>query len=161
MNKFKTIASLGALPPGKRLIEYTHEYTKTYYNTYYQVVDEARADELESQLGTNGFCNFDDEVNDQAQWLGEQQEPSYDSEETDEEFNGVELLQATVKYDPSDQDQRHAVEQGWQEHYKQQKIDDLDIESPHVIDHAVKCIKECDQLDRDYEAVKQTQGAQG
>lgn len=135
MSEIKTIASLGALPPGKRLIEYTHEYTKTYYNTYYQVVDEARADELEEQLGTYGFCDFDygDTKHDQAQWLGDQQEPSYDSEETSEEFNGVELLQATVKYDPSDEDQRYAVERGWEEHINE----------------------------RDYNTVKRTQGAQG
>ena len=134
-DKHKTMAVLGALPPGKRLIEYTHEYTKTYTNTYYQVVDDSRAEQLESQLGTYGFCdrNFDDEVNDQAQWLADQTEPSYESDETNEEFNGVELLQATVKYDPSDEDQRYAVERGWHEHTSQ----------------------------RDYDAVKQTQGAQG
>jgi|DEB0MinimDraft_10_1074344.scaffolds.fasta_scaffold31143_4 hypothetical protein len=133
MSKIKTIASLGALPPGKRLIEYTHEYTKTYRNTYYQVVDETRAEQLESQLGTNEYCDFDDTHNDQAVWLADQHEPSYDSDETHEEFKGVELLDADIKYDPSDEDQRYAVERGWYEHNSQ----------------------------RDYDAVKQTQGAQG
>jgi hypothetical protein len=56
----------------------------------------------------------------------------YDSYENGEKDEGVELLQATVKYDPSDADQRQAVERGWEDHISE----------------------------RDYEAVKQTQGAQ-
>ena len=123
MSKVKTIASLGALPPGKRLIEYTHEYTKTYRNTYYQVVDDSRADELESRLGTDEFWEMEWDHNSdvpgfktQLRWLADQQEPSYDSEETNEHFNGVELLDADLKYDPRDDDQRWAVERGWQEH---------------------------------------------
>jgi hypothetical protein len=138
MSKVKTIASLGALPPGTRLIEYTHEYTKTYRNTYYQVVDEQRADQLESQLGTDEFWEMDSQSNyqefeEQSRWLADQHEPCYDSDETNEEFRGVELLQTAVKYDPSDDDQRHAVERGWYEH----------------------------NSERDYAAVRKTQGARG
>jgi hypothetical protein len=147
------MASLGALPPGKRVIEYTHEYTKTYRNTYYQVVDTEWADQLEQDLHENQYWEYD-EFSDDARDLADLEAECYDSTEVGEAMVGVELLQATVKYDPSDQDQREAVERGWHEHYKQQKIDDLDIESPRLIADAVKCAKECDQLDRDYLAVK-------
>jgi hypothetical protein len=147
------------------LIEYTHEYTKTYRNTYYQVVDVERADQLESHLGTDEFWETKWQDNpgfkEQLQWLADQQEECYDSQETDEHFNGVQLLQADRKYDPSDQDQRYAVERGWLGHYTQHKIDDLDMESPQLITDALKCIKEMDQLERDYYEVKKTQGAQG
>lgn len=161
-DKIRTIASLGAVPPGKRIIEYTHEYTKTYRNTYYQVVDDARADELEELVGANEFWETSWQDNDdvpgfkeQLRWLADQTEPSYDSEEVDEDFKGVTLLSTDVQYDPSDEDQRYAVERGWH----QIKIDDIDMESPQLIKNAIKCIKEGDQLDRDYIAVKQTQGA--
>lgn len=118
--KVKTIASLGALPPGKRLIEYTHEYTKTYRNTYYQVIDEDWAQELEQELDENCYNEYEC-WGPESQLLAEMETECYDSYEVSERSEGVELLQATVKYDPIDQDQRHAVEQGWEEHNIQQE----------------------------------------
>ena len=55
--KGKTMAVLGGIPPGKRLIEYSYEYSKTYRNTYYQVVDEDWAEELEHILPTLVVAN--------------------------------------------------------------------------------------------------------
>jgi hypothetical protein len=130
-NKGKTIASLGALPPGKRLIEYSHEYSKTYRNTYYAVVDEDWAEELERELDENYYNEYEC-WGPEARELASLEAECYDSYENGEKDEGVELLQATVKYDPSDADQRQAVERGWEDHISE----------------------------RDYEAVKQTQGAQ-
>jgi hypothetical protein len=130
--KGKTMAVLGGIPPGKRLIEYSYEYSKTYRNTYYQVVDEDWAEELEHRLDEN-YYHEADAWSSEARELAEMEAECYDSYENGERDEGVELLQATVKYDPSDNDQRHAVERGWEEHTSQ----------------------------RDREAAKQTQGAQG
>ena len=126
------MAVLGGIPPGKRLIEYAYEYSKTYRNTYYAVVDEDWAQDVEQQLDENCYCEYEC-WGTEGRELADLETECYDSYEVSERSEGVELLQAEVKYDPSDADQRHAVEQGWDAHTSE----------------------------RDYDAVKTTQGAQG
>ena len=39
-DKIKTMAGLGALPPGKRMVLVEHTYTKQYTDYFYTIVDD-------------------------------------------------------------------------------------------------------------------------
>ena len=134
-DKTRLMARLGGLPPGTRMIEYTHTYTKTYTNHYYKLIHEQdqvsvlgdddddrdvtlhalidkMTEEGKTQL-TADAVDYGTEGPEAAtlyEYLSEQQQESYDSEEMRESFDGVELVNESVKYDPADPDHQQAVE---------------------------------------------------
>ena len=99
----RLMARLGALPPGTRMIEYTHTYTKTYENRYYKVITEEDyiADGIEDLKHTGRNPDHP---------LADYEAESYESTETDESFDGVELLNDSVAYDPNDPDHQRCIE---------------------------------------------------
>ena len=111
LDKLKLMARLGGLPPGTRMIEYTHTFTKTYTNHYYKVIteDDYIADCIED-LKNTGI--------DPDHPLADYEAESFDSVEIDEVFDGVELLDAAVTYDPNDPDHQRCVD-----HYIKWELD--------------------------------------
>ena len=92
-DKTRTMAGLGALPPGKRMVLVEHSYSKEYTDYFYTIVDDDQkllnADQqVEAQMDAGALESFD-----------------YDETESEDS----EIKTETVEFDVSDRNMRNAV----------------------------------------------------
>ena len=136
-DKTRLMARLGGLPPGTRMIEYTHRYTKTYTNHYYKLIHDqdqvsvlgdddddqevalhALIDQLTEEGRTElttedvdyGDANITPEAATLYEYLSDQQQESYDSYEINESFDGCELINNDVMYNARDPNHQRCVD---------------------------------------------------
>lgn len=92
-DKTRTMAGLGALPPGKRMVLVEHSYSKEYTDYFYTIVDDDQklpdADQqVEAQMDAGALESFD-----------------YDETESED----YEIKTETVEFDVSNRDMTDAV----------------------------------------------------
>ena len=106
-DKIKTMAGLGALPPGKRMVVVEHTYTKQYTDYFYTIVDDTvklpdAQQQVEHQMNAGALESFDyDEV----------------------ESGDSEIKTHTVEFDVSNSDMTDAVSR-WVEYNNKEHKDD-------------------------------------
>ena len=103
-DKTRTMAGLGALPPGKRMVLVEHSYTKQYTDYFYTIVDDTQklpsADQqVEHQMNAGALESFD-----------------YDETESED----YEIKTETVEFDVANRDMTDAVSR-WVEYTHNKK----------------------------------------
>lgn len=103
-DKIRTMAGLGALPPGKRMVVVEHSYVKEYTDYFYTIVDDTvklanKQQQVEAQMDAGALESFDyDEV----------------------ELEQTHLKTETIEFDVANRDMTDAVSR-WVEYSRNNK----------------------------------------